>query len=208
VRRVESAGTGRLAVDALAADGAWPGVPAPALDLAHDGGPANGHGEYVRVFGTLPRFDAGRNAARFDAALLAHPVPNADTSLYPLLRRHADELLRQRLEPGIAAQVRTVLARALPQGGGRLAAVAEALGMTARTLQRKLADAGTSYQEVLDALRFALAQQYLERPELSLVDIAFLLGYGEQSAFTHAFRDWAGSTPGAWRALRRPGSAS
>jgi AraC-like DNA-binding protein len=53
---------------------------------------------------------------------------------------------------------------------------------------------------VLDQARFALARDYLRQPGLSLVDIAFLLGYQEQSAFNHAFREWSGMNPGAWRA--------
>ncbi|QGZ38757.1 AraC-like DNA-binding protein [Pseudoduganella flava] len=184
-------------------------LPANALELVHDGGDPAGHAEYVRVFGTLPRFGAAGNAARFDAALLALPVPNADTSLYPLLRQHADELLRLRQVPAVTAQVRAALTANLAHGGAKLAAIATQLAVTPRTLQRKLADAGTSFQQVLDGVRFDLARGYLARPELSLVDIAFLLGYGEQSAFSHAFRDWAGVTPGAYReALRCPASVS
>jgi AraC-like DNA-binding protein len=85
----------------------------------------------------------------------------------------------------------------------RVASVAEDLGLAPRTLQRKLADAGSSFQQVLDEARFALARDYLRQPGLSLVDIAFLLGYQEQSAFTHAFREWSGMNPGAWRAAGR-----
>ena len=83
--------------------------------------------------------------------------------------------------------------------GARLPAVAAELGMSPRTLQRKLADAGSSFQELLDGARYELARDYLRQRELGLVDIAFLLGYQEQSAFTHAFREWSGVNPGAWR---------
>jgi AraC-like DNA-binding protein len=81
----------------------------------------------------------------------------------------------------------------------RLAGIAAALDLSPRTLQRKLADAGATFQQVLDAARYALAMDYLRRDGLSLVDIAFLLGFQEQSAFTHAFREWSGMNPGAWR---------
>ncbi|MEG1118669.1 MAG: helix-turn-helix transcriptional regulator, partial [Janthinobacterium sp.] len=87
----------------------------------------------------------------------------------------------------------------LRQGSARLATVAAALAVTPRTLQRKLADAGTSFQALLDQARYGLARDYLRAPDLSLVDIAFLLGYQEQSAFNHAFRTWSGTNPGAWR---------
>jgi AraC-like DNA-binding protein len=181
-------------------------LPPAGLSLMHDGGDPAGHGEYLRVFGALPRFNAPANAAQFDAALLAWPVPNADVSLYPVLQQHAEQLLRQRAAPasaGIAAQVQQAIVQRLSQGQVRVASVAAALDLAPRTLQRKLADAGTSFQQVLDEARFALARDYLRQPGLSLVDIAFLLGYQEQSAFTHAFREWSGMNPGAWRAAGR-----
>jgi AraC-like DNA-binding protein len=77
--------------------------------------------------------------------------------------------------------------------------VAQELGLSTRTLQRKLAEAGSSFQGVLDELRYGLARDYLRQRELGLVDIAFKLGFQEQSAFTHAFREWSGINPGAWR---------
>lgn len=157
--------------------------------------------EYLRVLGVQPQFGLAANVARFDAALLGMPVPNADPSLYPVLRQHAERLLNERSArgTGVAAQVRSAVIRALPQGGARLPAVAAQLGLSPRTLQRKLAEAGCSFQEVLDRVRYELAQAWLRQRDLNLVDIAFLLGYREQSAFTHAFREWSGVNPGAWR---------
>ncbi|HEY0586316.1 MAG TPA: AraC family transcriptional regulator [Pseudoduganella sp.] len=181
-------------------------LPPAELSLMHDGGDPAGHAEYLRVFGALPRFNAVSNLAQFQAALLGWPVPNADVSLYPVLQQHAEQLLKQRATPanaGIVAQVHEAIVHRLSQGQVRVASVAEGLGLAPRTLQRKLADAGSSFQQVLDEARFALARDYLRQPGLSLVDIAFLLGYQEQSAFTHAFREWSGMNPGAWRAAGR-----
>lgn len=163
--------------------------------------PGHGNAEYLRVLGIAPEFGAPLNCAAVDAALLAMPVPNADTSLYPLLLHHAERLLEERasrIDP-IVARVRAALLPRLTSGEARLAPVAAELGLSTRTLQRKLADAGSSFQQVLDAVRYDLAQDYLRRRELGLVDIAFLLGFQEQSAFTHAFREWSGMNPGAWR---------
>ena len=180
-------------------------LPPAELSLMHDGGDPVGYAEYMRVFGALPRFNATANVAQFEASLLAWPVPNADVSLYPVLQQHAEQLLRQRAAPaaGIVAQVHDAIVRRLSQGQVRVAIVAEELDLAPRTLQRKLADAGSSFQQVLDEARFALARDYLRQPGLSLVDIAFLLGYQEQSAFSHAFREWSGLNPGAWRAAAR-----
>jgi len=170
--------------------------------------------EYARVFGALPAFGAPSNAARFDAALLAQPLPNADITLYPVLQQHAERLLSQRKAEGappaihdVVRAVRAAIVRNLAQDRARLPGIAAELGLAPRTLQRKLADAGASFQQVLDGARYALAQDYLRQPGLSLLDVAFLLGYQEQSAFTHAFKEWSGTNPGAWRegVLRRAG---
>ena len=188
------------------------GMPLPPAQLAftHDGGGAllrhaAHRDEYVRVLGSLPAFGAPTNTATFDAQVLDWPVPNADVSLYPVLCQHAEQLLAQRqaaMQAGggaIDAQVHAAIVTGLRHGSARLATVAATLAVTPRTLQRKLADAGTSFQTLLDQARYGLARDYLRQPGMSLIDIAFLLGYQEQSAFNHAFREWAGTNPGAWR---------
>lgn len=185
-------------------------LPANDLQLMHDGGPPALREEYVRVLGDMPVFDAESNVASFKAMMLSWPVPNADVSLYPVLQQHAEQLLRQRnaTQPAnvnaaptsITQQVYAAIVASLPGGQTRLASIAESLGLSPRTLQRKLSEAGSTFQQVLDQARFELAKEYLKRQELNLVDIAFLLGYQEQSAFNHAFKEWAGINPGAWRA--------
>jgi AraC-like DNA-binding protein len=121
--------------------------------------------------------------------------------MYPPLQQHAERLLRERAQAGsgIVAQVHAAIVRTLAREPVRLAGIAADLALSPRTLQRKLADAGATFQQVLDAARYALAMDYLRQDGLSLVDIAFLLGFQEQSAFTHAFREWSGVNPGAWR---------
>jgi AraC-like DNA-binding protein len=140
---------------------------------------------------------------RFDAALLDRPVPNADASMFNVLQRHAEELLAARLretaEPRIVADVRREVAAQLASDRARLDDVAAALGLTARTLQRKLAEAGTSFQGVHDAARQALAEELLRDSRLNLTDVAYLLGYREQSSFSRACRDWFGNTPARTR---------
>lgn len=177
-------------------------LPANELRLTHDGGPPELREEYARVLGDMPVFGAEANVASFNAAMLNWPVPNADVSLYPVLRQHAEQLLRQRgasQPPAITQQVHAAIVANLAHGQVRLASIADELKLSPRTLQRKLSEAGATFQQVLDQARFALAKDYLRRPELSLIDIAFLLGYQEQSAFNHAFKEWAGVNPGAYR---------
>jgi AraC-like DNA-binding protein len=181
------------------------GMPLPPATLALVHAQDADAAEYERVLGALPTFGAARNVASFDAQLLAWPVPNADVGLYPVLQQHAEQLLKQRSEQtgGIAAQVQAAIIKNLAHDKVRLASIADQLKLTPRTLQRKLSEAGVSFQQVLDQARYALASDYLRQPGLSLVDIAFLLGYQEQSAFNHAFKEWSGMNPGAWREQRR-----
>lgn len=159
--------------------------------------------EHHRIFGPDVTFSANANCARFDASLLSLPVPNADVSLYPVLQQHAEQLLQAKLraqgDGGIVAQVRARIAHNLAQDRARLAAIAEDLNLSQRTLQRKLSDAGASFQQVLDLTRKELAQGYLLQRSLGLADIAFLLGFQEQSAFNHAFKEWTGESPGSYR---------
>ncbi len=181
------------------------GTALPASELAfrhHSGADA---GEYLRVFGLLPSFGAPTNVASFDARMLAWPVPNADVGLYPVLQQHAEQLLKQRapLDQGVVAQVHAAIIRNLAHDKVRLSSIADELKIAPRTLQRKLAEAGATFGQVLDQARYALAKDYLRQPGLSLVDIAFLLGYQEQSAFNHAFKEWSGVNPGSLREPRR-----
>ncbi|OWW20813.1 AraC family transcriptional regulator [Noviherbaspirillum denitrificans] len=159
--------------------------------------------EHRRIFGENLRFNAEANVARFDSALLAWPVRNADVGLYPVLQQHAEQLLREKqrvqADAGIVGQVRGAIVRNLAQDRVRLASIAEELNITPRTLQRKLSDAGATFQQVLDNIRHELALDYLARDRLSLAEIAFLLGYQEQSSFCHAFKEWTGLNPGAYR---------
>jgi AraC-like DNA-binding protein len=78
--------------------------------------------------------------------------------------------------------------------------VAELLNMSARTLQRKLGDGGTTYKEILDETRRVLALAYLSAPRHSVSDVTYLLGFSAGSSFTRAFRRWTGQSPSVWRA--------
>jgi AraC-like DNA-binding protein len=77
--------------------------------------------------------------------------------------------------------------------------VARSLGMTKRTLARKLSDEGADFTEVLQQLRRELAVRYLDDPKLHISKIAWLLGFNDVSAFTHAFKRWTGKTPSQMR---------
>ncbi len=159
--------------------------------------------EYKRLLGIVPKFEQANNYGLFDAELLERPVPNADVSMYPVLQQHAEQLLlekqRSQQDGGIIAQVRATIVKNLAQDRVRLPMIAQDLHLTQRTLQRKLREANTSFQAVLDETRHQLACNYLQQANLNLAEIAFMLGFQEQSSFNHAFKEWQGMNPGAYR---------
>ena len=166
---------------------------------------------HAQVFGPAVVYGVPAAYGRFDAALLDRPVPNADGSMLKVLQRHADELLAARLretsEPRIVTDVRREVASQLANDRARVDDVAAALVLSTRTLQRKLAEAGTNFQAVHDAARQALAEELLRDSRLNLTDVAFMLGYREQSSFNRACREWFGSTPARTRDRLRGASA-
>lgn len=129
------------------------------------------------------------------------PVPRAQPELLAVLDDHARRLLaetRAEADEPIAGLERTILSQ-LTQGGAALEATAKALAITPRTLQRRLEGQGTSFGAVVDEVRYAVARAQLMKREVAIAEIAFLLGYADQAAFTRAFKRWSGTTPAAWR---------
>jgi AraC-like DNA-binding protein len=92
--------------------------------------------------------------------------------------------------------------RNLSRGYADLAAAADALGISSRTLQRRLVRAGTSYQHRLDEIRKVWAQQHLASGQISLTELSQLLGFGDLSTFSDRFKGWFGMSPRAWRKAR------
>ena len=166
---------------------------------------------HAQVFGPNVIYGVPAAYGRFDAALLDRPVPNADGSMLKVLQRHADALLASRLretaEPRIVTDVRREVAAQLANDRARVDDVAAALAVSTRTLQRKLAEAGTNFQAVYEAARQALAEELLRDSRLNLTDVAFMLGYREQSSFNRACRDWFGNTPARTRERLRTGAS-
>jgi AraC-like DNA-binding protein len=113
--------------------------------------------------------------------------------------RAADDLAkRSSSDPLMTAQVKRVLHDVLRSDEAHIELVAKRLGLTGRSLQRRLKDEGTSFQEVREQVRRDLAQRYLD-DGLAIAEISFLLGFSEPSAFFRAFKRWTGETPLAHR---------
>jgi AraC-like DNA-binding protein len=156
--------------------------------------------EHRRLFGQGLRFDAARTEMDFDRSLLDRPVLSADVELRGVIERHADALLA-RLPAGdtLSERTRSALAEGLRAGRTEVRAMARQLRMSARTLQRRLRAEGTSYVALLDDVRRELALRYVDDRSLSLSEVAFLLGFADQTTFHRAFVRWTGTAPGAFR---------
>ena len=163
--------------------------------------PATGVATHARVFGTRPAFDASTDAVAFAARDLEGPVRSANPALLAVFARHADEVLAARTAGDtLAGRVLAEVLRQLRGEAPSIAAVARALAVSARHLQRGLQAEGTTYGAVLDGARRTLAERHLAAPGATVAQVGFLLGFSEPSAFQRAFRRWTGATPGAWRA--------
>lgn len=155
--------------------------------------------EPFRQFFRAPlRFDAEQNALQFSAVWLERPVSAADPELRRLLQKQIDAL-EARHGDDFPEQVRSALRTALVTGHAKADQIAMLFSMHSRTLSRRLNDAGTSFQELVDEGRFEIARQMLENSAMEVSEIAALLDYADASAFTRAFRRWSGTTPTLWR---------
>ncbi|HUQ07113.1 MAG TPA: AraC family transcriptional regulator [Kofleriaceae bacterium] len=165
-----------------------------AVELSHHpDGPLEA---YEAFFRAPVRFGAPATRLVLSRASLAAPVATADPNLLPILVRHAEELTArfQGPAPTTTEQARAIIARLLRCGEHDVEQVAAALGVTARSLQRRLKDEGTTFQAVRDELRCELALTYL-RGGATTAEVSFLLGFSEASAFFRAFKRWTGTTP-------------
>lgn len=158
---------------------------------------------YRRFFGCRVRFDAELSGLSFPARLLRQPVPGADAARYAALQ----QALRERSAAALgsfAEQVRRALPPMVYTGTAHIAQVSALFDLHERTLRRMLAAEGTTFHRLATEARFEVARQLLGETQLSLSDIAATLGYSADSAFSRAFRLWAGATPGGWRAAHVP----
>lgn len=157
-------------------------------------------GRHEPIFGKNVEFGAERDSLSFDRATAALPVVTADPSLGELVMAHA-RALHDRLPENTSwtTRVQRLVSADLPRDMPTIDDVADRLSLPKRTLQRRLKEEGTSFEEVTDAMRRELAELYLGEQRLGVQETAFLLGYSDVSAFHRAFQRWTGVSPTAWR---------
>jgi AraC-like DNA-binding protein len=134
------------------------------------------------------------------------PLRRRDPVLRHVLEGHADAILaRLPRRTGLALEVQRALASREIGGNTRIDAFARQLAMSGRTLQRRLAAEGVSYQQLLDDARKEAAVRYISEPTLAICEVAYLVGYSEPAPFHRAFKRWYGMTPQVFRQKQREG---
>lgn len=155
---------------------------------------------YQDFFGGPVRFGQPSTRLLLSAQDLALPLRGADAALLALLDAQAEALLREVAAVSEPVGVwRQALVGLIRSGRTQLPDLAQSLQMSPRSLQRRLAEQDHSFQALLCQTRQQLAEAYLRDANVELAEVALLLGYSEQSAFTRAFRQWTGQPPRQWR---------
>ncbi|WP_437282236.1 AraC family transcriptional regulator ligand-binding domain-containing protein [Sorangium sp. So ce375] len=163
------------------------------------------------VFRAPIRYGEARAEIDYPRALLDARMSTTDPTLFALLAQQLERALGlpagehrvlPRAEEDVLARVRRELRTAIPRGDATLDHVARAVGHSARSLQRRLSERGTSFQAIVDAARRAMAEELLGAHRASVTEAAFAVGFADVAAFTRAFKRWTGVPPGEWSRRR------
>lgn len=158
--------------------------------------------EYEALFRCPVHFDADETAIAVDASYLSLPLPHANPQLHRIMDDLCAQLVKQlgeAHEPSWMAAARRAALESFQRGDPQVSEIARAAGCTEAEFKDNLSQRGLSFRSFIDDIRHALALGYARDPSLSLVDIAYLLGFSEQSSFQRAFKRWTGKTPGEFR---------
>ena len=153
--------------------------------------------QYETSLGSNIEYDQAQLFVEFTVDLLSSPISDRNPTLTALLDQQAEAMLKalpNKSEFDIA--LRKSIIKCLQNGTPSLSATSATLNISSRTLHRRLEERCLNFGKLLQKTRQELAIQYLCEKKLSIIEISFLLGYSEQSAFTRAFKQWTGKTPG------------
>src|SRR5580704_12870870 len=159
--------------------------------------------ELDRFFFCRVIFNDVADGISFPGTVKTLPITSVDPYLNRLLMRYCEEARSAKLirRGDFRLLVENAIAPLLPHGKAQISEISRKLGLSKRTIARQLAFEGVTFTVVLDSLRYELAKRYLQENHLSISEIAWLLGYRESSAFSHAFKRWDGRTPKEFRSL-------
>jgi len=164
--------------------------------------------ELRRFFRAPILFSTDLEAITFSRAEGERPLRSADAALAATIRRRLDKALTQLDKPGdasTAARVRRALVETMGQGNPSVTSIGRGMGLSARTLSRRLVEEGTSFRVIRDQVRSQLAAALMSDASVSIAEVAFFLGYAEPAPFHRSFKRWTGKTPQAYRRSRLGG---
>ena len=150
---------------------------------------------WSKVFRAPVDFGAETNALAYPLAVLDEPLPAGNAELARMNEEVVARYLARLDVDHVGTRVRALLTEQLSSGEPTPEGIARALGMSRRSLQRRLADEGSSYKELLADTRKELALAYLRDGHTSITEVTFLLGFADTSSFSRAFRRWTGESP-------------
>lgn len=164
--------------------------------------PEHAKAVYENYFGRAVRFRATEDRLTLRRADLDRPFGSYNQELLDILTPELDRRLEQRVQArSVAEQIKWVLRRRLTAGRPDIRSVATELAMSERSLQRRLTDEGLTFQVLLSETRHQLALEYLADSTLTIMEVAYMLGYEDQNSFFRAFRQWQHQTPSVWRTV-------
>jgi AraC-like DNA-binding protein len=173
------------------------------LDVRFRHAPLADPAEVERFFGTRVRFGAPSNELRFDPKILEAPIVAGSPALFASAVRLAEARLMSIEGHGTSTNaLRELMFEQLPRGVTLKADFARRMGMSVRTLDRRLLDEQTGFGDVLDRVRQELALSWLGDRQYAAYEVAYLLGYSDPTTFQRSFRRWTGSSPSEWRRAR------
>ncbi|MCY1277033.1 putative HTH-type transcriptional regulator [compost metagenome] len=176
------------------------GAPLPLVGARFRHAPPAYQAEYAASFPCPLDFDAQHNAFGFAVEQLARRLPLADAVTHRDMRERCRQLNSEFVcRQAWVTRARQLLAAQLPEAPG-LDGLARQMRCSPRTLRRHLHEAGTSYQALLDELRFERARRLLEQERMPIYRVAEAMGYSETASFRHAFQRWSGQSPSRFRA--------
>ena len=157
-------------------------------------------GEYASQFPCQVHYSQERCEIILDSRYMSMPLVQNQLSLSKFLKSSLAELMDGDIEnASLNAQIRSIISKEFGNNFPDFSVVCEKLAMTPQTLRRRLKDENTSYQEIKDTIRKDASIYYLSKPELTIDEIALLMGFSEASSFHRAFKKWTGKTPSAYR---------
>jgi AraC-like DNA-binding protein len=150
---------------------------------------------YEQFFGCPVRYESDRSGLTFALDVVRRRLPTVHRELATANDRILDEFDRCLADTSMTGRVRRAVLDGLSSGKPTAKDVARGLALTARTLQRKLQEEGTTFQAVSDAVRKELAQQYIQSGEYDLNEVTYLTGFAHPSGFSRAYKAWTGRSP-------------